>query len=178
MALFFYLLVYSVIAIIAIPFFIIGSVFKKKIIINIGYSILLFPFFLMILVSIFNTLFVDRMNLSKNEIYGEYVIDASKFAGKNADWQHEHFELNISKDDILQLYIYNDNGDIVKTITKEIEIKDQYSNARLNIYPKNTDYHILQKNPTLYRNVWSYYYVFNSSKYGNMFFVKKSWYRF
>lgn len=178
MAIFFLLLMYSVIAIIALPFFIIGKLFKKKIISNIGYGIILFPFFLIILSSVYNTLFVEKMNLSKNEIYGEYVIDTDKFEGKNTDWQYDHFKMDITRDNKLKLYIYNNDGNVAKIITRKIEIMEGYTNARLNINPNSSDYHILQENPTLYRNVWSFYYVFHSSKYGNMFFVKKAWYHF
>jgi len=35
--------------------------------------------------------------------------------------------------------------------------------------------HILASNPTTYRNAWNFYLVFNSPKFGNMFFKKGKW---
>lgn len=178
MALIFFLFMYSLLAIVASLLFIIGKLFNKKFFTNSGLVVLLLPVFLVTLSYIINILFVEKMNLNKNEIYGEYVIDTDKFEGRNTDWQYDHFKIDITRDNKLKLYIYNNNGDVAKIITRKIEIMEGYTNARLNINPNSSDYHILQENPTLYRNVWSFYYVFHSSKYGNMFFVKKAWYQF
>lgn len=173
----FYLLILIILLFPTSIFLIIGYFSKKKIFFKIGYFILIAPFILIFTISIYNFLFIDKMTVAKENIYGEYIIDRKKYDGKNANWQYEHFKIKITEDDKLHLMIYNDYGKIAKVITKKIVIYDGFSNARLKINSSPDDYHLLQENPTLYRNVWSYYYVFHSSKYGNMFFIKKPWYQ-
>ncbi|QRR00195.1 hypothetical protein [Dyadobacter sandarakinus] len=36
-------------------------------------------------------------------------------------------------------------------------------------------HHILMDNPTTYRETWSFYLVFDSPKFGNVFFTKGDW---
>ncbi|NRF37488.1 hypothetical protein [Pedobacter foliorum] len=36
-------------------------------------------------------------------------------------------------------------------------------------------HHIMDGDPTIYRDTWSFYLVFNSPKFGNMFFKKGAW---
>jgi len=45
----------------------------------------------------------------------------------------------------------------------------------LRIHRSAEMHHIIEEEPTLYRNVWSFYYVFKSQKFGNVFFKKGKW---
>ena len=117
----------------------------------------------------------SKTELNQNDIYGDYVIDKTMFKGKQADWQYEHFKFTITKNNKMFFYIM-ENGKIVKTISGNIEFKKYYKSPRLVLNFKEPKFHILQQNPTLYRKNWSYYYVFESTKYGNMFFKKTNWF--
>jgi hypothetical protein len=116
----------------------------------------------------------SKMRVTKEDIYGEYVIDRDMFAGKQADWQYNHYRFKITEENKLYLFITNKER-VVKTIVRNIDINSLYINAHLDISPDESVHHILKDNPTLYRDTWSFYYVFESGKYGNMFFKKGSW---
>ena len=126
---------------------------------------------------IIEDIFTSKKEIDTNDIYGEYVINKNKCAGKQADWQYEHYRFKITEDNKLHFFIFNNNKKLIKTIVKNIEIKNGFS-PHLDIKPTENDFHILRQNPTLYREVWSFYYVFESEKFGNMFFTKKKWYEF
>mgnify|MGYP001817308799 CR=1 FL=1 len=76
-----------------------------------------------------------------------HPIDTLYFRGKNAQWQYEHYKLEV-KDDSLKLIIYNDNR-IIKSYKEEImNIKihnrsfftfhaDYYSDYRIKNNPKS-----------------------------------------
>ncbi|UOQ71809.1 hypothetical protein [Hymenobacter cellulosilyticus] len=38
----------------------------------------------------------DKQETERADIYGDYVIDRSKFAGKQADWQYNHYRFTIT----------------------------------------------------------------------------------
>jgi hypothetical protein len=125
------------------------------------------------------SLFTSKINLEKNDLYGEYLIDTNKCSGKQANWQYEHYKFEIKENNKMYFQVLNDNKTVRKTIIKNIEIKDySYSSPRLDIKQEYDDFHIIRENPTLYREIWTYYYVFHSEKFGNMFFTKKKWYQF
>ncbi len=119
-------------------------------------------------------LFTTKMKLNQNEIYGEYVIDKNKCTGKQADWQYNNYRFEIKKDNKIYFYITKKER-IVKTIIKDIKFNNGHSSPLLDIDLKNNDFHILKQNPTLYREIWTFYYVFHSEKFGNMFFTKRKW---
>lgn len=176
------LIVLFAILIIVVPinivFVLIGLFSKKTIFHKIGCGISILPFLLLILLYIFNLCFYKKMNLDQDEIYGTYVIDTYKCPGKQANWQHKHFKFEIRKDDCFYFYIYNDAGVLQKTIKKPIIFKSGWNSSLIDMQPNKNDFHILKNNPTLYREVWTFYYVFESEKFGNMFFTKKKWYSF
>ena len=153
-------------------------IFKKKIFNTIILGLWVLFFSLPVLL-IIESIFTSKKEIDKDDIYGEYVINKNKCPGKQADWQYEHYRFKITKDNKLHFFIFNDNKKLIKTIVKNIEI-NYYSSVspHLDIKPTENDFHILKQNPTLYREVWSFYYVFESEKFGNMFFTKKKWYEF
>ena len=166
---------FTIFATLSLILFLLKLIFKNKIFskIIIGLWIL---FFSLPILLIIEDIFTSYMHVGKDDIYGEYVINQNKCAGKQADWQYEHYRFKITEDNKMYFYLLQ-NGKIVKTITKPIEIKDFYTSARLDIKPNENDFHIIRQNPTLYREVWSFYYVFESEKFGNMFFTKKKWWQ-
>lgn len=115
----------------------------------------------------------SKIELNKDDICGEYVIDRSQFSGKQADWQYNHFRFKITEDD--RIYFYETEGkQVVRTYQGKIEIIDNVECDRFKIIMDNP-HHIIADNPTFYRSNWDFYLVYNSSKFGNVFFKKGTW---
>ena len=93
---------------------------------------------------------------------------------KQADWQYNHFRFEITKEDELLFYI-TDNEKIIKTYKEEVRFKSDYSSPHILLKSDSSLHHIIEEPPTLYRHVWSFYYVFESPKFGNVFFKKGHW---
>lgn len=159
--------------IISIILFILKLIFKKKIfnLLNIAWWIFFIsiPFLLTII-----SFFTSKKEVEKEDIYGEYVIDREKYAGKQADWQYNHYRFKITDDNKIIFYI-TEKENIIKTIEGKVEFTDYSHSPHLKIELDEPEFHILKENPTLYREVWSFYYVFESEKYNNVFFTKGNW---
>jgi len=123
------------------------------------------------------------MILTQKDIIGNYVIDKDKFPGKQADWQYENFRFTITDNDelIFESRIYENNWkvDTIKVSYSsgyyDID-KKEYCNRKLRVHSDSTSHHIIRDNPTLYRQSFKgFYYVFESEKFGNVFFKKGQW---
>ena len=153
--------------------FILKLIFKKKIFktLNIGLWIFFFilPFIIMII-----DLFNKKTEIEKKDIYGSYVINRDKCSGKNADWQYNHYRFKITEENKIYFYI-TEKENITKTIEGTVEFKEGYKSPHIKFNFEEPKFHILAENPTLFREIWTFYYVFESNKYGNMFFTKGKW---
>jgi len=130
-------------------------------------------FGLIALVSILQ-MFSNQNGIKKSKIYGQYVIDRTKFSGKQANWQYDHFRFEIKKNN--EMIFHQTNGNhITKTDTFEIEFVENYLSDRIKFKQNYNRHHIVKNNPTLYRQTWSFHYVFYSEKFGNVFFTKRKW---
>ncbi|MBK7567258.1 MAG: hypothetical protein KBF42_09245 [Chitinophagales bacterium] len=118
--------------------------------------------------------FTTPINLEREDIYGEYVIDRNKYPGFQADWQYDHFRFEITKNDSIYFYVTEGKA-IVKTYSGTISFHHAYKRPRLIININAPRHHIIEDNPTLFRVPRDFYYVFNSSKFGNVFFTKGRW---
>ena len=119
-------------------------------------------------------LVTSKMRLKKEDFYGNYIIDRTKFSGKQADWQYDNFRFEIKSNDSIYFSVGNtDKG--IQTFTGVISTLKPYRSERLVINMQQPTHHILATNPTIYRTSWSFYLVFNSSKFGNVFFTKGKW---
>lgn len=112
------------------------------------------------------------MKVEREDIIGTYRVDRTMYPGPNADWQHEHFILEI-----------RDSGSVV---LRSKDVKGhwhEYSRPFTPLYYANyrwrfpterdsTAHHVLANTPTLFREPWGFYYVFHSPRFGNMFFRK------
>lgn len=102
----------------------------------------------------------------RSDIIGHYVIDRSKFPGKNADWQNETYTLEITETQA----IVRDAR--TKTVWRyKIEWSDIYD-YRWGFADSFKRHHMIANGPTLYRGRFSHHYVFQSPLYGNVFFEK------
>ncbi len=141
----------------------------------IAIGVIWFLLFGLICLSISINFFTSKKNLDQSDLYGDYVIDRSHFPGKQADWQYDHFRFTLTHSD--SIYFHETEGaNIIKTHKGSIRFLTKYSQPRLIIEMENdTCHHIIEKYPTLYRKVWSFYYVFHSPKFKNVFFRKGKW---
>ena len=112
--------------------------------------------------------------LEKKDFYGHYTIDRNYFAGKQADWQYNNFRFEIRENDSIYFYV-TDGPLIIETYKGKISTLAPYTSARLVIKMEEPNHHILTTNPTIYRESWDFFMVFNSPKFSNMYFRKGKW---
>ncbi len=116
----------------------------------------------------------SKKELKKEDYYGKYVVNRDYFKGKQTDWQYEHFRFEITATDSIYFYV-TEKEKIVKTYRGTIATAAPYGSQRLRINMAEPIHHILSSNPTTYRSVWSFYLVFFSPKFQNVFFKKGAW---
>lgn len=127
---------------------------------------------LLLALSIVLQIFTTKKKVTRNKIYGNYVVDRSKFPGEQANWQYDNFKFKITDDNVLH-FSYKTSNEEYKTELVKVKFLEQYYSDRLELGKDSTRHHIIVDNPTLYREVWNFYYVFKSDKFGNVFFKKK-----
>jgi len=103
----------------------------------------------------------------RDDIIGHYVIARSKWPGKNADWQHKTYTLEI-----------NSNHAIIRDArTKTIwKYRIEWSQVHEHLWgfaDYTERHHLIANGPTLYRERFGHYYVFESPLYGNVFFERE-----
>lgn len=128
----------------------------------------------LVIISITISATMTKKVLKKEDFYGQYIVDRNYFPGKQADWQYDNFRFEIKENDSIYLYVTNQDK-IVKTYSGTVSSLKPYTSARLVVNMPEPKHHIFESNPTIYRNTWSFYLVFNSPVFGNMFFKKGHW---
>lgn len=118
--------------------------------------------------------FTTKTELKKKDYYGEYIVNRKYFLGKQADWQYENFRFEIKENDSIYFYI-TDKEKTLKTYKGTISTVKPYNSERLKIHMEQPTHHILSSDPTIYRSSWSFYLVFNSPKFNNVYFKKGKW---
>ncbi|MBO0360532.1 hypothetical protein J0X19_21400 [Hymenobacter sp. BT186] len=113
-------------------------------------------------------------DIERDDIYGEYVIDRTKFPGKQADWQYNHFRFEITERNKLFFHV-TEGINVTRTYSSEVSFTTSSRNPHIILYPTIPTHHIISDNPTLYTNTSEFYYVFHSPKFGNVFFKKGEW---
>ena len=116
----------------------------------------------------------SKTTLEQKDYCGGYIVDRDFFPGKQADWQYEHFKFEIKENDSIYFYV-TDKASILKTYAGKITTTEPYNSARIRLHMEEPTHHIVVNNPTTYRSAWSFYLVFHSSKFNNMFFKKGQW---
>ncbi len=115
-----------------------------------------------------------KMELKKSDYYGNYIINRNFFPGTQADWQYKHFRFEIQNND--SIYFYETRNDTILKVYKGfITTIKPFNSERLVLNMEKPSHHILTSNPTIYRGTRSFYLVFNSPKFGNMYFIKGKW---
>ncbi|MBF9142581.1 hypothetical protein [Hymenobacter properus] len=116
----------------------------------------------------------EKKVLTQEDYYGEYVIDRSYFPGKQANWQYSNFHFIINLDNSIRFYSTPKDGPAT-VYEGHISTSDPYGSARLIIHMPAPTHHVLTTDPTVYRGIRSFFLVFNSPKFGNMYFKKGTW---
>lgn len=112
--------------------------------------------------------------LKKTDYYGNYIIDRSMFPGPNADWQYNSFRFEVTGDDSMHFHV-TDGKRVIRTYAGRISTVKPYGSERLVIHMSPPTHHVLSGNPTIYRDSWSFFLVFHSPHYHNMYFIKGKW---
>jgi len=112
--------------------------------------------------------------LSKEDYYGNYIIDRSYFPGKQADWQYNHFRFEIKENDSIYFYV-TEQEKIMQTFKGSINVDRPSHSAILILNMTQPTHHIIASNPLINRGSWSFYLVFHSTKFFNVFFKKGTW---
>lgn len=118
--------------------------------------------------------FFQKVELEPNDYHGDYIVDRSYFPGKQADWQYNRFRFTITEEDSIYFYV-TDQEKILQTFRGTTSYPTPYSSARLAINMEGPEFHVLSSNPTIHREVWSFYLTLYSPKYNNLFFRKGTW---
>jgi len=106
-------------------------------------------------------------NPSKSDIIGHYEIDRSRYPGKQADWQHATYTLEITGTHAIV------RDTCTKTVWKyRIKWSEIYE-YRWGFADYTKRHHMIGNGPTLYRGSFGHHYVFYSPLYGNVFFEKE-----
>ncbi len=116
----------------------------------------------------------SKIELKKKDYYGQYIVNRDYFPGRQADWQYENFRFEIKENDSIYFYVTNKEK-IVKTYSGTITTTIPYNSERLIINMEEPTHHIILSNPTTYRSPWSFYVVFYSTKFNNVYFKKGQW---
>lgn len=107
------------------------------------------------------------VNLEKQDIIGQYEIAQSIYPESQADWQYRTYTLDVTP---TELIVYDSRTE--KTWKSPITWLN-LTDYRWKFANDSSRHHIIQDGPAIYRTDFSYYYVFKSPLYGNVFFRKK-----
>ncbi len=118
--------------------------------------------------------FKTKKELDKEDIYGEYIVDRTKYPGAQSDWQYNHFRFKITPE---HQFIFEEieQDSLVKTYQGTVTFLEGYKQPRIVIGVDTPRHYVIDPRPTLYRKPFAFYYVFKSPKVGNVFFTKGKW---
>lgn len=118
----------------------------------------------------------SKTELDKKDYYGHYIVNRDYFAGKQADWQYDHFRFEIKDNDSIYFHV-TDKEKIITTYTGKITTTKAYSSERLIINMEQPTHHIMTSNPTTYRSARIFVLIFYSPEFNNVYFKKGYWKR-
>jgi hypothetical protein len=128
----------------------------------------------LLIIGTFIRLLTEKKVLEKKDYYGQYIVDRDFFPGKQANWQYNNFRFEIKDNDSIYFYV-TQNTKVLKVYSGKITTTQPYNSERLIIQMVQPTHHIMSSDPTTYRSAWSFYLVFHSPKFNNMYFKKGVW---
>jgi len=96
--------------------------------------------------------FFTKKVLDRQDYYGDYIIDRDFFKGHNADWQYNSFRFTITPQDSIFFHI-TEGASVLETHKGIIKTVKPTSSHRLIVEMEDPGHHVLQSNPTTYRDV-------------------------
>lgn len=156
--------------------FLIAWLLSRKLLIGKILGVIWLGIFGLVLLSGVVRWLTSKTELEKDDYYGEYVVNRDYFKGRQTDWQYNNFRFEITDQDSIFFHV-TDKKKILKTYRGTIKTTnpEYHRSDRLIIEMEQPTHHILTSNPTTYRSAWSFYLVFNSPKFHNVFFKKGEW---
>ena len=148
--------------------------FSKKQIFGKTLGIIWLSIFSLVLFSYIVQSLTSKKEIKKKDYYGQYIVYRDFFAGEQADWQYNNFRFEIKENDSIYFYV-TENEKILQTFRGTITTTQPYNSERLIINMQQPTHHIVTSNPTTYRSAWSFYLVFESPKFNNVYFKKGQW---
>ena len=146
----------------------------RKVFFGKALGIIWLSIFTLILLSVVTRPLSEKKVLTQEDYYGEYIIDRSYFPGKQANWQYNNFHFVIKPND--SIYFYSTPKNSPSQVFKgKVSTLAPYGSARLIIHMPWPTHHVLTTDPTVYRQIWGFFLVFDSPEFGNMFFIKGRW---
>ena len=109
--------------------------------------------------------------ITKDRILGSYEIDTSFYPGANSQWQKKYFRFEVTNDDHFVLYERQEDNSEREYLGKVLWDMGPPSKWSIKM---EAPHHVVDEHPVLYRSNKRFYYVFNSKRFGNMFFRKVS----
>jgi len=115
-----------------------------------------------------------KVELKKADYYGTYVVHREMFAGEQADWQYNTYRFDVTAEDSIHFHVTR-GPRILRTYHGTISTVMPFSSDRLVLHMGTSSHHILEEQPTIYRDSNGFYLVFHSRYYNNVFFQKGTW---
>ncbi|MBU2881494.1 hypothetical protein KO525_08910 [Psychrosphaera sp. B3R10] len=121
--------------------------------------------------SICFTMLNGLKSIDKSDIVGTYEVDKEFYPGTNADWQNNHFSFVINENNEFFFYEKLADGSF-KVVESKVEYYRDHNPALFRLIVPEP-HKLIDSNPTLYRQKFDFYYVFDSA-FGSMFYRKVS----
>ncbi|MFT6861453.1 MAG: hypothetical protein ACJAVK_000005 [Akkermansiaceae bacterium] len=111
---------------------------------------------------------VSPLKPSRGGIIGKYEIDPGFHPGAQADWQHDTYTMEITRDEVVLR-----DARATKEWRHAIEWFDGVA-YRWRFNSLEEKHHMVRGGPGIIREAFGYYYVFESPLYGEVVFRKKA----
>ena len=109
----------------------------------------------------------SKVKPARDDVIGVYQVDRDFYPGKQADWQYETYELEVTE---THLIVRDSRASREWRYIVHWFADPEY---RWTFASEDPRHHLVAEGPAIYRERFGYYYVFRSRLYGNVFFRKK-----
>ena len=134
-----------------------------------------FPVLGLIFFHIVWNFYTAKKRITEEDLFGNYVIDRTQCPGHQAEWQYNHYRFTLESPNIF-IFELTERQEIVKQIEGVVRFGDSFGKPTLIVRVDTPTFHIIQPFPTRFGSYEDdFYFVFESPKYGNVFFKKGEW---
>ncbi len=115
-----------------------------------------------------------KVELTKEDYYGEYVIDRNMFRGPQANWQYNSFRFEVKPNDSIYFHVM-EAGVTYRTFRGAISSVVPHSSHRLKLLMEKPTHHIVMEQPTTHRTNKGFTLTFDSPCFNTVYFKKGEW---